>query len=421
MAASLPENEDARLKALDEYAILDTLPEKAYDDITRLASHIVGTPIALITLVDRDRQWFKSKIGLEVSQTPREQAFCAHAILNPTDVMVVTDARDDERFSANPLVTGEPYIRFYAGAPLNTPTGEALGTLCVIDRVPRQLQPNQIEMLEVLARDIVTQLELRRSFRSLNQANEEIEAKNRIMAREIEMAVQLQNALLPERFPSIECLKLSVAYNPVSGAGGDFYDVIRFSDSIVGFVQVDVSGHGVAAAMIGAMFKMAFQSFARAVPSPAGLLATINDQLFRLLPDSEFLTAFYAVMDTESLDLVYCNGGHPAPLLYRKQTHQIEELSTGGPLVGAFPEMVYEEGTVKLNRGDALLVYTDGITEAQGGNSPYEFYGEGRLRHVFLEGLVRMEVLPNIMEDLCRFRDASSFDDDVTLLLASVT
>ncbi len=162
--APLPPNEGERLKALLEYKILDTPPEVQFDDLTFLAAHLCETPIALISLIDPNRQWFKSKFGVTVTETSRDIAFCSHAILE-SDLCVVKDATVDQRFSDNPLVTGDPHIRFYAGAPLRTPAGHNLGTLCVIDRSPRELSSDQREALRALSRQVVLQMELRRNVR----------------------------------------------------------------------------------------------------------------------------------------------------------------------------------------------------------------------------------------------------------------
>ncbi|MFN7349365.1 MAG: GAF domain-containing protein, partial [Dolichospermum sp.] len=166
MKALLRNDEAGRIEALLQYRILDTQSEREFDDITRLASFICATPIAVMTLVDTDRQWFKSKIGLEASETPRSIGFCNHAIQQP-DPMIIPDATLDPRFVNNPLVTSDPNIRFYAGIPLINDDGYGLGALCVLDDIPRQLAPQQIEALNILGRQVMQQLEWRRNLDSL--------------------------------------------------------------------------------------------------------------------------------------------------------------------------------------------------------------------------------------------------------------
>ena len=160
--ATAAAGEARRMAALHRYRILDTLPERAYDDIVQLASALCGTPIATVTLIDSERQWFKASLGTEDRQTARDIAFCDHAIRQPDEMLVVSNATLDPRFADNPLVTGGPGIRFYAGMPLVSVDGEALGTVCVIDRKPRELTPAQYDGLRALGRQVVALLELRR-------------------------------------------------------------------------------------------------------------------------------------------------------------------------------------------------------------------------------------------------------------------
>jgi GAF domain-containing protein len=166
MSASLPKKEIQRLKILWEYDVLDTVPEEVFDDLTELAARICEAPIALISLIDEKRQWFKSRVGLSTRETSRNVSFCAHAI-RQEGLFIIPDITKDRRFAHNPLVTSDPKIRFYAGVPLITPDGHALGTLCVIDKVPRELRPEQQQALSILARHVMSQLELRRHVREL--------------------------------------------------------------------------------------------------------------------------------------------------------------------------------------------------------------------------------------------------------------
>lgn len=162
-----PENETERLAALRGYEILDTGPESGYDDLVMIASAVCGMPMGSVSLIDADRQWFKARLGIDDPETPRDAAFCAHAILEPETLMVVPDATEDPRFRDNPFVLGKPGIRFYAGAPLLGTEGLPLGTLCVMDRQPRDLQRHQIEALNALSRQVSRLLELRRASKAL--------------------------------------------------------------------------------------------------------------------------------------------------------------------------------------------------------------------------------------------------------------
>jgi len=191
MSPNMSNDESGRLATLRRYRILDTEPERAFDDLTLLASNICGTPIALISLIDADRQWFKSRVGISIAETSRSVSFCTHAI-QQRDLYVVPDARDHATFRDNPFVAAENGIRFYAGAPLVTPQGYALGTLCVVDKVPRTLTPEQVEALRALRRQAEAQLELRASLIDLGEA---LADRDRAEAAQLQLIGELRESL----------------------------------------------------------------------------------------------------------------------------------------------------------------------------------------------------------------------------------
>lgn len=174
----MKQNEEERLAALQSYNILDTAEEIDFDELTVLASAISQTPIAMISLVDKERQWFKAKVGLGVRETPIEESFCAHAIASYDDIMIVEDAHQDPRFADNPLVKGDLNITFYAGVPLVNEDGYALGSLCVIDHERKQLSTEQTIALKILAKQVVDKLELRRKNTALHKLNQELRDSN---------------------------------------------------------------------------------------------------------------------------------------------------------------------------------------------------------------------------------------------------
>ena len=176
-SAPLPDNETERLKVLNLYQILDTASEGAFDEITSQAASHFQVPIALISLVDANRQWFKSCVGLSVNHTGRDESFCAYTILD-NKPFIIPDTLLDARFTDNPLVTGEPYVRFYAGAPLITPDGYALGTICLLDRQPRVFSSSDVRTLTLIARAVVTRLNLRLASLNLEKANSLLNASS---------------------------------------------------------------------------------------------------------------------------------------------------------------------------------------------------------------------------------------------------
>ena len=245
--APLPPDEQVRLAALKRYHILDTPDEAVFDDFTRLASYICGTPVSAVTFVDETRQWFKSRVGFERKSGTREEAFCAHAILG-TELMVVPDALADPRFATNPFVASAPHIRFYAGAPLITPEGQALGTLCVLDLQPRDLTREQRDALKTLSRHVIAQLELRRRSTDLLTALERMQDLDRLKSEFITMAShELRTPLTSIRGG----LQLLAAEGPalnddrtalVAGALRNTERLIRMTNDILDLSRLDTGG-----------------------------------------------------------------------------------------------------------------------------------------------------------------------------------
>ena len=234
-ACPLPDREAERLRALAGYEVLDTAPEDAFDDLAALASRICQAPMAMISLVDRDRQWFKARVGLEIAETPREIAFCAHAILG-SEVMIVPDAQADARFASNPLVTGDPGIRFYAGAPLVTAGGHALGTLCVLDHVPRDLTEEQTAALATLSREVVARLDLHSAHAELERvvagqraqsealrSSEEFKTRMIECSRDCIKVLDLEARLLSMNAGGMEALEICDIGQFLGGSWIDFW------------------------------------------------------------------------------------------------------------------------------------------------------------------------------------------------------
>ncbi len=377
MEAALPETEAERLAALRACRILDTDAEDFYDSLTRVAALACGTPLAAVSLVDLDRQWFKSALGLDVRETPRDVAFCAHTILQP-DVMAVPDAALDPRFADNPLVTGSPHIRFYAGAPLVTEDGHALGDLCVADRAPRRIAPEQEDALRTLARLVVRQIERGRwAHARADQAAPDEAVK--LLAREREVTAALQRSLLQMppagTFAGLDVASYIASATDGLDVGGDYLDAFPLAGKKVALVVGDVTGKGLESAARTAEAKYVLRAYLSESERPADALKRLNDYLWAasgrdaalrgMEATVSFICLALAVVDTASGKAWVASAGAEQPLIVRA-SGAAEAVPVAGLPLRVQPAVEYDERHLSLAAGDLLVMATDGVTEARG-------------------------------------------------------
>ncbi|MDP9072651.1 MAG: SpoIIE family protein phosphatase [Actinomycetota bacterium] len=373
-----PDDEGARIEAVRRYEILDTPPDGSFDRITALAARLFNVPIAIVSIVDTDRIWFKSHHGLpEASAIGRDPGLCASAILQ-SGPWVVNDAAADLRTLANPLVAGSFGLRFYAGAPLTTHDGHNLGTLCVIDHEPRPVTDAELATLDDLARLVVDQLELRLVARRT------IAREGRLRREAEELADALQASLLPPRVPSLPGMDLATRY--IAGeqglkVGGDFFDVFRLASNDWGIVLGDACGKGARPASLAALARWTIRASSVHQFKPSEVLPDVNAVLLADNDDGHddhFCSAVFLrlELDTCGAWLTVASAGHPLPVLVRR-AGRVEIRGEPGLPLGMFESIAPVDERVGLGPGDALVLYTDGITEAR--NRAGETFGERRL------------------------------------------
>jgi sigma-B regulation protein RsbU (phosphoserine phosphatase) len=345
--------------------VLDTPPDGAFDRITALAARHFDVPIAIVSIVDTDRIWFKSHHGIDAQQIGRDPGLCASAILQDRP-WIVRDTWADPRTIANPLVAGELGLRFYAGAPLTTRDGFNLGTVCVIDQRAREFSEDDEEVLADLAAIVMDELELRLAARRSIQ-------REHVLRREAErMARLLQEGLLPTELPDLPGTRMAALYAPADAGvvGGDFYDAFAVGDTTV-LVIGDVSGKGASAAAVTAMTRNTIRtaSLSSPSPTPAELLDTLNRAMLLGATDDEVEHYCTVLVITarpvdEGLSLCVATAGHPPPV--RLTAGPPTRLDAGaGPPAGVFAEACYEQRSELLAWGEAMVLFTDGFTEAR--------------------------------------------------------
>lgn len=341
-------DERRRQQALDALGVLDTPPDERVDRITRLAKDIFDVPMVSVTLIDRDRQWRKSEIGLGGREAPREDAFC-DATVRQDATLVVEDAATTERFAENPFVAGDPHLRFYAGQPLHAPGGEPIGTLCLLDTQPRAFDDDERKMLGDLALWVQTEL-----------ANEQ----------ELDHAVLVQRNLTPRRFPEAPGYTLAGGSAARGHLSGDFYD-LALRDGRIRLTLADVMGKGTGPALIASAVRASFRT------APSRPLVTAVAEVDRLLEEdlgdlTMFVTAVHGDihMETGAVELV--DAGHSLAFVMRADGSWLPVRSTGLPLgMGMIPPEDREVARAVLEPGDALLCCSDGLLDVLDPEDPF--------------------------------------------------
>lgn len=367
------EAEARRLAAVRRFNILDTPADGTFDRITELAAKIFDAPIALVTIVDEDRIWFKSRFGLdEISEIPRDPGLCSSAILHD-EPYIVEAARSDPRTLANPLVAGAFGLQFYAAAPLCTRDGYNLGTLCVLDREPRIPSEGQKQALVSLAGIVTDEMELRMSAA-------QVIAEERESARTIAVAAErdavryeqehnianaFQHALLPQFLPRHENVELDALYAAADDrdlVGGDWYDAFVIHDGRMVISIGDVGGHGLDAAVWMGKVSQSLRALTLIETKPHELL-TCLDLLLERYEANILITAFVAILDPKTGTMEYSSAGHSPPFI-RLADGSVEEIQTDGVPLGMPVRIARRSQSITLEPGSIAVLYTDGLTEA---------------------------------------------------------
>lgn len=412
--------EERRLAAVRRHQILDTPPDGTFDRITAVAARFFGVPIAIVSIVDRDRIWFKSRHGLpEVAEIGRDPGLCASAVLHEGP-WIVSDAVADPRALANPLVAGELGLRFYAGMPLTTSDGFNLGTLCVIDKLPRLVTDEELEVLRDLASMVVGELELRMAARTT------VETETQLRRHAEELATALQASLLPPRPPSLPGLELATRYRAATRdlqIGGDFFDVFRLGADEWGVVVGDVCGKGARAAALTALARWTIRAAAAHSSLPSSILDELNSALLgdaEHEADDHFCSAIFARVEigTQVSRVTLASAGHPRPIVVRRAGWIDVRGHVGLPL-GMFADATPIDDRIELGAGDALVLVTDGITEAR--HAEGELFGDEMFPEVLLDccGLTAEVVADRLLDAAAAF-NAGGLRDDVAIVVIRV-
>ncbi|MEM9020217.1 MAG: SpoIIE family protein phosphatase [Planctomycetota bacterium] len=374
IAPLAPETETERLADLYALKLLDTPSEERFDRIVNLSKKVFNVPIAYIALIDSDRQWFKAKTGMcdILTETPRSTSFCGHTILQEQP-LIIEDALKDERFHDNPMVTGEPYVRFYAGHPLRGEQGHNIATLCLVDTRPRPLSEPELEVFHSLAALAEHELNM---FGLIEAQRELLDTKNALVASQQRLAGELAEAaeyvrsFLPQREVGLnDHVRFDYQFIESSQLGGDLLGYHQLDDDQMAFWLLDVTGHGVGASLLSASVGNAIRSgvLTTEMDNPAKVLDRLNLAFPMAQHDNRFFTIWYGVYHQPTRSLRFSAGGHHPALLVGPDG-QARRLGSPGLMIGAVDDARYDNDQTALEPGSRLYLYSDGLFEVRGGN-----------------------------------------------------
>ncbi|MFI4860749.1 MAG: PP2C family protein-serine/threonine phosphatase [Phycisphaerales bacterium JB063] len=423
ISPTIPTDEAERLTSLYALEVLDTPGEARFDRIVKMARHVLGVPIAYIAMIDSDRQWFKAKSGLcdILSQTSRDDSFCGHTILSD-DPLIVPDALEDERFFDNPMVVGEPYVRFYAGYPLKSAQGHNVATLCVADISPRPFGDEQVRTLGHLAELAEQELNMVgviAAQKELLETRNALIASQKQLSRELAEAAVYVRSFLPERLVGLDdAIRVDYQFLESSQLGGDLLGYETIDDDHLAIWLLDVTGHGVGATLLSISVGNTLRNGTlRADPrEPARVLEELNLAFPMERNNNKFFTIWYGVYQKSTRTLRYTAGGHHPALLLLPEG-KAHKLGSPGLMVGAVPDAAYETESVHVPEQARLYLFSDGLYEVRGGKEDrllglddvYQIIGRPHPRET-----TRIE---HVVETVRRYQGPDrGFLDDVSIL-----
>jgi sigma-B regulation protein RsbU (phosphoserine phosphatase) len=411
-----PEAERERMHDLRSLNLLDTPTEDRFDRITRLAADFFQMPIAYVAFIEGERQWFKSRVGLCPSETTRDLSFCRYTILRD-EPLVIPDVREHPIGHHHPMVTGEPFLRFYAGVPLAGPRGKKIGTFCLLDMKPREFGPEQLAQLVTFAAVVEREMNL---GQIIQMQNDLLSTRARLVEtqeelnREFADAAKYVRRMLPP--PLIGAETLEWHFEPSAHLGGDGLGYREINQDQLALYMIDVTGHGLGSALL-AVTALEFLRSREVRETDFGKPAEVIERLNRTFQMKEhggkFFSAWYGVYSRSARTLTYANAGHPPPLLLTEKG--LMKTAPGGPALGVLPEIKVMETTLPFPREAELYLFTDGlyeITDSKGGHGSYDEF----VHHLETESKRRRSIWPTILHWSDDARKHDAVDDDVSLL-----